>query len=311
LATQLEARGIDLNHPLWSGKVLCDPNLISLLEAVHLDYLNAGADIITTSSYQLSFEGFDKIGIKKEDAIKYMKLSVEIAIKVRDTFYHNIKLQSTRLKPLIAASVGCFGAILCDGSEYRGNYDGMTKEKLKIFHSERLKVILSMTPDLLAFETVPSMLEVIAITELLAEEHRECKSILCVSCKDEQYVSDGNLISSCAKIINECDQIVAFGINCTPPQYITALLKEARKGTSKPLVVYPNSGEIYHRNSGTWTSGAYPVFKYSKEQPYELENTVKTWISCGASIIGGCCRTTPEDIHAIYKIINSESNSLS
>jgi homocysteine S-methyltransferase len=72
MATELEKRGADLNHALWSAKLLIENP--SMIKEVHLDYLKAGADVITTASYQASFPGLAKQGYDKERILKFLLL---------------------------------------------------------------------------------------------------------------------------------------------------------------------------------------------------------------------------------------------
>ena len=156
LATELERRGANLDDPLWSAKLLIDAS--EWIQAVHRDYFRAGADVATSSSYQASFEGFRARGIEDAESERLLRLSVELARRARDDHGSGI----------VAASVGCYGAILHDGSEYRGDY-GLTKEELVAFHRRRLEVLVSAGPDLLAFETIPTAVEAQAILALLEE----------------------------------------------------------------------------------------------------------------------------------------------
>src|SRR6185369_14011658 len=135
LATELERRGADLRDALWSAKVLMEsPHLI---REVHADYFAAGADCATTSSYQATFEGFAKRGLSHEAAADLMRLSVQLAIDARDTFWADPANRVGRAHPFVAASVGPYGAFLADGSEYRGDYD-LSEEQLMDFHRPRM-----------------------------------------------------------------------------------------------------------------------------------------------------------------------------
>ncbi len=137
LATELERRGADLHDPLWSAKCLLErPDLI---REVHLDYLKAGADIVTTATYQATFEGFGGRGIGYEGAARSMRDAVALAIAARDEFWSEPLRRDERLWPLVAASVGPYGAMLADGSEYRGRYS-IDDRGLAEFHRPRLEV---------------------------------------------------------------------------------------------------------------------------------------------------------------------------
>lgn len=126
LATELEARGHDLKHPLWSGKILKDnPNSI---KSVHLDYFAAGADIAITASYQASTQGLlEHFGMDEHEAQNLIKQSVYLAQQAREETYASGKAPRER-RLLVAGSVGPYGAYLNDGSEYTGrmNYPHRT-----------------------------------------------------------------------------------------------------------------------------------------------------------------------------------------
>src|SRR5687768_17746907 len=121
LATELERRGADLADPLWSARQLVEgPDLI---REVHQAYFAAGADIAVSASYQASVAGFAARGIGFQDAVRLMALSVELAKEARERYWHDpARRAEGRAWPLVAASIGPYGASLADGSEYRGKY---------------------------------------------------------------------------------------------------------------------------------------------------------------------------------------------
>ena len=287
MATELETRGADLNHALWSAKLLKeDPQLI---QQVHYDYLIAGADVITTASYQASFEGFEKHGYTKQQATELMQLSVQLAFNAREAA---LKILHQKIKPLVAASVGPYGASLADGSEYRGNY-GISIKDLKTFHRSRLKILIETGADILACETIPCIDEAIALKELLTE-FPGVQAWISFSCKDETHISSGEDFSDAVKLLNDSDQVVAVGVNCTAPQYIASLVQIGASLTDKLIVVYPNKGEIWDAENKRWMSASLQLTHFCDD--------AKTWRAAGAKIIGGCCRTTPEDIQQLQQL---------
>jgi len=295
LATELEARGANLNHSLWSSKLLNENP--ALIKEVHLDYLKAGANIIATASYQASFIGFEKQGYTKEEAIDLMKLSVDIAIDARTSFLLN-NSNETKHFPLVAASLGPYGAALADGSEYRG-YDGeVSVSDLIHFHEERLKVMINTQADIIAFETIPCIDEAIAIKELL-HKYPTKKAWVSFSCKDGLHLSSGELFEDAVKLLSDSDEIIGIGVNCTAPQHIESLVKIAVPLTQKIIMVYPNKGETYNAVTKEWETveGCHPNF---------VENA-KIWINAGARAIGGCCRTNPRDIQKLGELILSKN----
>jgi homocysteine S-methyltransferase len=142
LATQLERLGADLRDELWSARLLIDDP--GLIRRVHLDYFEAGADLAITASYQASFEGFARRGIDRAQAVRLLHRSVAIA---REAAAEHASKTGTI--PLVAASIGPYGAVLADGSEYDGRY-GKTVDELIEFHRPRIEVFLDAEPDLLA-----------------------------------------------------------------------------------------------------------------------------------------------------------------
>ena len=285
-STELERRGCDLNDPLWSAKILMEnPEVIGL---VHRDYYEAGADCATTASYQATIEGFMRRGLSEEQALGLIRLSVDIAKKVRDDFWNSVEDKSARPFPLVAASVGPYGAFLADGSEYRGDY-ALDEAALKEFHRLRLKTLIDTRPDVLACETIPCLREALAIARLLEEFPSACAWIS-FSARDGLHINSGESIAECARALDGFAQVAAIGINCTAPEHVSSLIQEIRKGTGKPILVYPNSGEQYDPTTKTW-HGTTAEGSYG--------NSAKVWNEKGASIIGGCCRTSPKDIREI------------
>ena len=283
LATELERRGADLNDPLWSAKVLLEaPEMIRQL---HYDYFLAGADVAITASYQASFQGFMARGLSREEAAALMRLSVQLAQEARDQFWADPANREGRLRPLVAASVGCYGAFLADGSEYRGDY-GLSKQALQDWHRPRMAELVAAGPDLLACETIPCQLEGEALVELLAE-FPGTPAWLSFSCCDEAHVCHGEPFRECVALANASPQIVAVGLNCTPPPYVEPLLRSAAGVTDRPLLAYPNSGERWDAVNQCWIEGTGAT---------EFGPPSRRWYAAGARIIGGCCRTRPQDI---------------
>uniref|UniRef100_A0A803Q1D1 Hcy-binding domain-containing protein n=1 Tax=Cannabis sativa TaxID=3483 RepID=A0A803Q1D1_CANSA len=312
-ATELERHGADLNDPLWSAKCLItSPHLA---KRVHLDYLNAGANIITSGSYQGTIQGFEAKGFSKEEGEGLLRKSVEIACEARaiyydrctkdswDYFTHNNDQSSLRRPVLVAASVGSYGAYLADGSEYTGKYgDEVSVEKLKDFHRRRAQVLANSGADLIAFETTPNKIEAQAYAELIEEEEIDIPGWISFSSTDGINAASGDSIMECAAIADCCKQIVAIGINCTPPRFITTLISSIRKVSSKPIVIYPNSGETYDAESKQWIRSNGLVDE-------DFVSYVGKWQEAGASIFGGCCRTTPNTIRAISKLLSAGNSS--
>ena len=278
LATQLEAAGCDIDDPLWSASLLVrDPQAI--VDA-SLAYLEAGAECIATASYQASREGFAAKGYSAAKSDELMLLSVELAERARAEFLSRNRGQA----PLIAASIGPYGAMLHDGSEYTGDY-GVGDNVLREFHARRLKLFDQGSVDVLAVETIPSLPEARVLAELL----RACEtpSWVSFSCRDASRISDGTLLADAAILFSDHPTVLAVGINCTPPQYAVPLIEVLRAALpDMAVVVYPNSGEKFNVTDSSWSGTVVP-------------GTAAEWIAAGATIVGGCCRVGPEQIRAM------------
>lgn len=282
--TELARRGFDTNDELWSAKALFEKP--ELVEAVHRDYYEAGADVSTSASYQATVEGFEKKGFTREQAKELIVRSVRLVQQARDAFWQQTEKRAGRPQPLAAASVGPYGAYLADGSEYRGDYKA-SRAELADFHAERLAILVAAKPDILACETLPLLDEARAILEDL-HRYPDMGAWISFSCKDPEHTCGGDDVADCARLLDRESQVAAIGVNCTAPQYVADLIRNIRAHTTKPVVVYPNTGETYDAVTKTWHGSSTPYHDF-----------VRQWYEAGARLIGGCCRTTPDDIRGI------------
>ena len=292
LATELERRGYNLKDDLWSAKILLEqPEAIKQL---HTDYFNAGADCATTASYQATVQGFVRRGLNEREALALIQKSVRLAIAARDEFWADESNRVSRSKPFIAASVGPYGAFLANGEEYIGNY-GLSEKELMDFHRPRMRALVDANADMLACETIPSLIEAQALAKLL-REFPNITAWISFSARDEKHISEGQPFADCVRLLENHPQIAAIGINCTSPKYIPSLIREGRKQTNKTILVYPNLGESYDASNNDW-EGHPAVESFGEE--------ARVWYEAGARMIGGCCRTTPEDISVIASWVRS------
>lgn len=283
MATELERRGCDISGPLWSAHVLdTSPQVIA---ALHLDYLRAGADCISTAGYQVSALGYAELSRPAADTVHALRESVRIAEQARAEYARE---DPRRIR--IAASLGPYGAALHNGAEYHGRYS-IGFDDLVAFHAERLAMLTETNADLLALETIPSFDEARALLRAL-EQFPTLTAWISFTCRDAERVAHGEPLRDCAASVSESTQVVAIGINCTPPRYIEALIDEALRGCGdrKPVIVYPNSGETWEPSTRTWRGS-------SDTREYGL--LARAWYAAGAHAVGGCCRTRPAHIRAV------------
>ena len=271
LATLLEAHGHDLTSDLWSARLLRDnPGAVV---AAHAEYFAAGAQVATTASYQASFAGFAGLGLDAAGAARLMVASVELARRARD---------QAAPDGWVAASVGPYGAVLADGSEYRGDY-GLSVSELRAFHRPRLEVLASAAPDVLALETIPCLAEAEA---LLAEvEALGVPAWLSVTCAGGRLRS-GESVAEAFAMAADVHAVVAVGLNCSAPDEVVRVLA-ATQGV-RPGIAYPNSGQSWDAVARAWVG----------ESAFDPA-LVRSWLDAGARLVGGCCRVWPADIAAL------------
>lgn len=284
LATQLESMGHEIGGELWSA-VLLARNPRAIVDA-HRAYLDAGADIIISASYQASRNGLMSLGLGADEADRLIASSVELARTAVNEYLEAGRPDSA--EPLVAASVGPYGATRHDGSEYTGIYE-IADDDLGEFHSPRLQVLDGAGADLLAVETIPNFREAQILRDLL--ESVTTPAWVSFACRDEKHISDGSSLRAAAGLFADHPNVLAVGINCTPPQYVLPLIGEVRAACpDKAVVAYPNSGEVYHADDNSWSGSACDL---------DRDFNVSEWYRAGAKLIGGCCRTGPQDIAKI------------
>ena len=293
LGTEMEALGYDISGKLWSAKYLLEKS--EVIQELHETYVAAGADLITTSSYQATLPGLVEAGLTEKAAEQIIALTVRLAKAARDKVWGALDEteKAKRPYPLISGDVGPYAAYLANGSEYSGDYGEITINELKDFHRPRIQILLDQGVDLLALETIPNRLETQALIELLAEEFPEAEAYMSFTVQIPDAISDGNSLAEMAKLVSQSNQILAVGINCSSPLLYNQALSFL-KNTGKALITYPNSGEVYDGDSQTW--------KPRDKDALTLVEHSKYWHAhFGVKILGGCCRTRPNDIKALYQ----------
>jgi homocysteine S-methyltransferase len=276
LSNQLRAQGLDLSDELWSARLLVDgPEQI---EAAHAAYVRAGAQVLITSSYQATYEGFARRGVPRDEVPGLLARSVELARRAGETVAREV---------WVAASVGPYGAMLADGSEYRGRY-GLSVGELERFHRPRIEALAAAGPDVLALETVPDTDEALAMLDAAAN----CGVPVWLSYTIEgDHTRAGQPLADAFALAGHNDQVIAVGVNCCEPGDADRAVELAAAVTGKPVVVYPNSGERWDERARGFTGSN--TFDPSR---------VRTWRAAGARLVGGCCQVGPAEIAALSEL---------
>ncbi|MGJ0203685.1 homocysteine S-methyltransferase [Leucobacter sp. gxy201] len=271
LGTHLEARGNSVASALWSAKILRDdPDEV---RAAHRDFFESGARIATTCSYQVSYEGFASESRDEVNAL--LRRSVQLAGLAR---------ADAGLSPdeaWVAASVGPYGSSPGCGTEYDGDY-GLSVAELRAWHRPRIDALAEAGADVLLFETVPLLDEVEAICAEMAGTG--VSSMISVTV-DSAGLRAGRSLEEFAALAEGVDEISAIGVNCSALPDADAALRALAGASAKPLLVYPNTGEVWNPETRSWSGSAERIDDY-----------VDAWLSRGVALIGGCCRVTTTDI---------------
>ena len=279
LGTLLEARGHDLSDAMWSARLLVDsPDAI---RSAHAEYFAAGAQIAITASYQVGFDLLARRGFSRADTEALLQSSVELAAAARTSAV------SDGTPRWVAASVGPYGATLGDGSEYRG-YSGLSRDELRRWHEARLAVLANAGADLLALETIPSLDEGAALVDLVRGSGHPAWLSFTV---ENGRLRSGEPMAEGFALANTAEEIRAVGINCSHPDEVRGAIAAAASITDRPIVVYPNSGELWDAQARVWRGS--PGLPHTEE-----------W-AAGASLIGGCCRVGPSDIARIRRALGA------
>ncbi|MEV0989471.1 homocysteine S-methyltransferase [Streptomyces sp. NPDC049949] len=270
LSNQLAEQGCDLSGGLWSGQVLAErPDQV---EAAHAAYVRAGAEVLITASYQVGYEAFAAHGHDRAETTALLHRSVALAARAAEAADHEV---------WVAASVGPYGAVLADGSEYRGRY-GLSVRELAAFHRPRIEALLAAGADVLALETVPDAEEAEALLGVLAGTGAAAWLSYTVA---GARTRAGRPLPEAFALAAGAPEIIAVGVNCCDPADVLPALEAAASATRKPLLAYPNDGSVWDAPTATWHAPPHPT-------PWP----VAAWRTAGARLIGGCCRIGPAGI---------------
>lgn len=283
LSTALEDVGADLGSALWTARLLSDDP--QLVVAAHRAYFAAGAQVAIAASYQASVPSLVAAGFDADEAARLITSSVALARQARD---EAPAAEERRL--LVAASIGPYGAVLADGSEYRGRY-GLSASRLRDFHAPRLELLASSEPDLFAVETIPDVDEARVLVELLDEVGIPAWFTYSVR---EGRTCAGQSLSEAYDALAGSAALLAAGVNCSHPDEVLGAVRAAVAATGLPAVAYPNKGGSWDSATRTWegATGLEPA-------------SVSAWVEAGARYVGGCCGTGPSDIEALSAAVSA------
>ncbi len=284
LSTELESRGSDVSSALWSARLLRDDP--AAIVAAHAAFAAAGAQVATTASYQATVEGFGAAGVDPAEARRLIASSVALAREGQGEGW-------------VAGSVGPYGAMLANGSEYTGDYVADVRiAELRAFHRPRRELLAEAGADVRACETVPAAAEaeaLIAEADALGVPFWLSLTTV-VDGVGLARTRRGELAADVFAMAAGSRYTIAVGVNCTEPAAVLPAVHGAAT-TDLPVVVYPNSGERWDAVDRRWAGpAAGPA------------DDVPAWLAAGARLIGGCCRVRPAQIAAVTAVLRTATS---
>jgi S-methylmethionine-dependent homocysteine/selenocysteine methylase len=279
MGTELMRRGAETGIPLWSAQpLLARPDLVL---QIHRDYIAAGADIITTNTFRTTRRTFRRAGIPDRSG-ELTSLAVHLAQEACSA----VRGRNILIAGSIAPLEDCYRPDLVPWDD-----------ELRDEHRELAQRLVDAGVDFLLVETMNTLREAVAATEAALQTGSEV--VVSFLCTRGGNLLSGESLADAARAITALSP-TALSVNCVSPRFMETAIARLRAATSLPFAVYGNVGLPEDRQGWEFT---YDILaeEYGR---YALQ-----WLQSGASIVGGCCGTTPDYIGSIHKLLTKDSLS--
>jgi S-methylmethionine-dependent homocysteine/selenocysteine methylase len=265
--TELNRRGIDTGLPLWSANALITDTGLNVLRQVHLDYLNAGADIITTNTFRTNRRVLVGKGFSANE------LTLRAVATAREAVAEFGK--SALVAGSLSSLEDCYRPDLVPPAE-----DCLAE------HSERIQHLVEGGVDLLLIETMNSIREAVIAAEIATATG--LPTWVSFVCDERGRILSGESLTQAAEKLLPLG-VKALGVNCMPAHTIAQPLTELRAicGEEFPLMAYGNIGHVDDEQGWVNTDSTNP------------EGYLEHAQSWPAQIIGACCGSTPAHIRKL------------
>lgn len=290
--TELDRRGVDTSLPLWSARALLIAP--SIVQQIHLDYLNAGAELVTTNTFRTHRRTLARAGVGGR-ARELTQLAVQLA--------REAVAQSGRAA-FVAGSMSpledCYSPQLVPPDA-----------ELRAEHGEMARDLAEAGCDVLLVETMNSIREaVIAAGAARATGLPVCVSFVVgpggrppdqptTAQVDEtapMRLLSGETITAAVAALRDLSPDVIM-VNCVPLAYIERAFDELRAAHDGPIGLYANVGHADDVTGWTLTD---------EVRPEAYARHAQQWLERGAAIVGGCCGTSPAHIAAIEAVMSEK-----
>ncbi len=278
--TELNRRGVETGLPLWSANALLNGRDSQILKQIHIDYLRAGADIITTNTFRTHRRALIPSG-NADRALEFTRRAVDIA---RDAIA-NVKSESPKF---VAGSIStledCYRPDLVPPDD-----------ELRAEHSERIHHLVECNVDLILIETINTIREAVVIAKLASITGTPV--VVSFVCNKTGRLLSGESVTEAAGELLPLG-VAAIGVNCAPTPDLAIPLEQLQIacGEDFPLIAYGNIG--YADDEVGWVNT-------DSEDPKAYCSHAVHW---PAKIVGGCCGTTPAHIKQLKSTLSLCTN---
>jgi homocysteine S-methyltransferase len=279
--TELERRAVDISLPLWSARALL--NAPEVLHQIHADYVRAGAEVITANTFRTHRRSLVAASLghrAKELTLSAVKIAREVAT-----------LAGQRgLERFVAGSMGpledCYSPQLVP-----------PQAECEREHAEMAQALLEAGADLILVETMNTIREARAATQ--AARATGLPVITSFVCRGDGKLFSGETVTEAVERIAPLG-VVGLLINCTPSTIIERPFKELRAATQSLSPTVPITG-LYANIGRTTEIREWP--DTAEVAPLEYAQLAAEWLKQGATLVGGCCGTTPAHIAAVRGVM--------
>lgn len=272
MGTELERRGVDTALPLWSAAAL--DTAPQVVQQIHLDHIRAGAQVITANTFRTNLRALQKAGL----AHRMRELTFRAVALARAAIAESGNAQ-VRLAGSIAPVEDCYSPELVP-----------TEEELQTEHALLARYLAEAGVDLLLIETQNTIREAVAAARAAASTGKPFW-VSFVLDNQNRLLSGESLSDAVRAVLPFAPQAIL--VNCVPTSQVRAAVRLLRHATPREIAIgaYANAGRV-DEATGIWTMEG-------GDSPQAYAEAARAWIAEGATIIGGCCGTTPEHIAAL------------
>ena len=289
MGTELRNKGCTVPSHLdsiWSAQVLLDNP--AMVQQVHQEYIEAGADVIIANNYAVTQDLLDRVNLGYR-----LKELTELSATL-----------AQQAKSISGADVQIAGSLPPLNTSYRADLVGTTPSIIKKY--QEILDVLAPKVDIIIIETMASSREAIGALEACKGLDKEVWLSYTLHGNRKNRLPSGELLEQAIHAVTPYD-FQAQLINCSATNQLTEGLKVVAQHSGRPYGGYANPEEVRTYSDWQGLDKQPEDLRKASTQAVDIPQylqAVEQWIQLGATIIGGCCRTRPEHIRAIRNSIN-------